>query len=116
MAGQAIKGYQRRRSVFDDFFDDPFGDSGFGFGRQAVVENFVVPSDRTTIEVLDVPAAGRPANFSGLIGDFKITAEAAPDEVAVGDPITLRVDISGPAYLGNVEMPPLADSGEEDAS
>jgi oxygen tolerance protein BatD len=102
VAGQAVKGYQRRRSAFGDFFsDDPFG-------RQPVVENFVIPSDRMTLQVRDVPAEGRPPNFSGLIGDFKIEAEASPTDVNVGDPITLKLALSGPSYLGHVEVPPLA--------
>ncbi len=105
VAGQAVRGYQRRRSVFDDFFSD----DAFGFGRQAVLENFVAPSNRTTLEVLEVPAAGRPPNFSGLIGDFRIKAAANPTEVNVGDPITLNVELSGPSYLGHVELPRLTE-------
>jgi hypothetical protein len=103
VAGQAIKGYQRRRSGFDSFFDDDV----FGFGRQAVYENFVVPSNRPTLRVLDLPPAGRPDNFSGLVGDYKISAQATPTKVAVGDPITVTVRVSGPGYLGRVELPPL---------
>jgi len=104
VAGQAIAGYQRRRGGFDDFFSDDF----FGLGRQPVLESFVVPSNRPTLEVLDLPPAGRPDNFSGLVGNFEIGAEAAPNDVAVGDPITLTVNVSGSGYLGRLELPPLS--------
>ena len=103
VSGQAIKGYQRRRGGFDSFFDDDV----FGFGREAVYEAFVVPSNRPSLRVLDLPPAGRPDNFSGLVGDYQISASAAPADVAVGDPITVTIRVSGPGYLGRVQLPPL---------
>ncbi len=122
VAGKALEGYRRgqRRSLFDDFFDDNFfndqffrdnffNNDLFGFGRQPVYESFVVPSNRPALRVLELPAAGRPPGFSGLVGRFRITASATPTKVTVGDPITLTLRVSGPAYLGNVDLPPLAD-------
>ncbi len=105
VAGKSLKGYQRsrRRGVFDDFFNDDF----FRFGRQPVYENFVVPSNSPRLRVLELPSTGRPAGFSGLIGRFRLTAEAAPTEVNVGDPITLTLRVTGSGYLDNVELPPL---------
>jgi len=104
VAGQTLRGFRRPRSLLDELFDDDF----FGFGRQAVFENFVVPSNRPELEVLPLPEAGRPPNFSGLVGTFRIRASASPTEVNVGDPITLTLEVSGPPYLGNVDLPPLA--------
>ena len=103
---QALKGYSRNRSrgSFDDFFGGDF----FGMGRRAVYETVLVPSNRPALQVLELPATGRPAGFSGLVGKYKIAAEATPSEMNVGDPITLTVKISGPPYLGNVQLPPLA--------
>lgn len=105
VSGRALQGYQqnRRRSVFDD----PFGNDPFGFGRRAVYENFVVPSNRPVLQVEELPRAGRPADFSGLVGRYKIAVQATPTEMNVGDPITLTLRISGPSYLDNVELPPL---------
>ncbi len=108
VAGQAVRGFQRRRSPFGDFFDDDF----FGFGRQPVVESFAVPSNRLTLQVRELPSAGRPAGFSGLVGEYRIKSEAAPTEVNVGDPITLHIDLSGPGDLGNAELPPLENQPE----
>ena len=103
---QALKGYSRnrRRGSFDDFF----GSDYFGMGRRAVYETVLVPSNRPVLQVLELPATGRPAGFSGLVGKYKIAAEATPSDMNVGDPITLTVKISGPPYLGNVQLPPLA--------
>ena len=105
VAGQTLRGFRRPRSPLDELFDEDF----FGFGRQAVFENFVVPSNRPRLEVLALPEAGRPPGFTGLVGSFRIRASAAPTEVSVGDPITLTVEVSGPPYLGNVDLPPLRE-------
>ena len=103
---QTLKGYSqnRRRGAAGDFFGSDF----FGMGRRAVYETAVVPSNRPVLQVLELPSTGRPAGFSGLVGKYKIAAEATPVEINVGDPITLTVKISGPPYLGNVRLPPLA--------
>ncbi len=105
VAGQTLRGFRRPRSLLDQFFDEDF----FGFGRQAVFENFVVPSNRPTLRVLALPETGRPPSFNGLVGPFRIKASAAPTEVNVGDPITLTLEVSGPPYLGNVDLPPLRE-------
>jgi hypothetical protein len=41
------------------------------------------------------PIAGRPAQFSDVVGSYTIRAEAAPTEVAVEGPITLRITLAG---------------------
>ncbi len=109
---QTLKGYSRdgRRGSFDDFFGNDF----FGMGRRAVYETAVVPSNRPALQVLELPTTGRPAGFSGLVGRYKIAAEATPAEMNVGDPITLTVKISGPPYLDNVQLPPLAEQNALD--
>ncbi len=109
VTGQGLRGYERRQSPFGEYFDEPFFSN---FGRHAVFENFVVPSNRPTLEVLELPAAGRPSNFSGLIGDFRIEAEASPTEVNVGDPITMKIRVSGPRYLEHIDLPPLSEQPE----
>ena len=100
---RAVQGYQRRggNRIFDDFFSDSL------FGRRAVYEDFVVPSNAPTLEVAELPEAGRPAGFSGQVGSFVVEAEATPTDVSVGDPITLNVRVKGPRYLQDVTLPPL---------
>jgi len=101
-ACEALVGQKRprRRSLFDDFFgDDPF--------NRGVYQSFVSPSEPLALEVVELPADGRPANFSGLVGNYRVSATATPTEVNVGDPITLTVRVTGPAYLDHVELPPL---------
>ncbi|MCW5979437.1 MAG: protein BatD [Bryobacteraceae bacterium] len=86
---------------------NPFADDFFGFATRMAGESFVAGSNRAAIEVMELPQAGRPATFSGLVGQYRIAAEATPAEVSVGDPITLNVRVSGPEYLANAQLPPL---------
>ncbi|MBL8745564.1 MAG: BatD family protein [Phycisphaerae bacterium] len=56
----------------------------------------VVPSNPLFLNVKPLPADGRPANFNGLVGRYKIGVRASPTEVNVGDPITLSIRVEGP--------------------
>jgi len=93
---------RRRRGPFGDPFFD-----GFLGGAQARYGSVVTASNPLRLEVQDVPAAGRPASFNGLIGTYGIEASATPTEVNVGDPITLTVKIRGGQYPDAAQLPPL---------
>lgn len=84
----------RRRSIFDSFFDDPF------FGRTV---RQVVASKPISIEVLPLPEENKPANFSGLVGQFNISANVDKQEVKTNEAISLSIKISG---KGNIKMIP----------
>lgn len=60
------------------------------------------------IMVKDVPTQGRPADYRGAVGQYAITALAKPTDVAVGDPITLSLTITGTGRLETLPPPPLA--------
>ncbi|MCA9289828.1 MAG: BatD family protein, partial [Phycisphaerales bacterium] len=69
---------------------------------------------RTPVPPVDVrlpPDEGRPANFTGAVGRFTISASATPTEVAVGDPVELTLNItdrgSTDGHLDTLEAPPL---------
>ena len=61
-------------------------------GRQKEV---TLGSEPEVLTVLPLPTANRPADFAGAVGQFEIKASAAPVSVTAGDPITLRVAVSG---------------------
>lgn len=105
---EALTGYTRRRPPFnDDFFSDFFNDDFFGGGLQGVYRKVAVPSNSLELQVFELPLKGKPANFAGHVGEYKIEAQADPKDVSVGDPITLKITISGPEYLKYVKLPPL---------
>lgn len=64
-------------------------------------------SDRVSIEVLPLPGAGQPADFSGLVGDFDITAVADKTTVKAGEPINVKVKVEGKGHAGSLEHLPV---------
>jgi hypothetical protein len=48
-------------------------------------------------QALTPPAVGQPADFSGVVGMFRMEAKAAPTSAAVEEPIELTVEITGQA-------------------
>lgn len=97
----------RRRSntLFDDFFNDPFG-------SRYELRPAQLSSDPVKIEVLPLPAENRPDSFAGAVGEFTLNVTASPTNVAVGDPIRLRVQVAGKGALESIGFKPL-DAGHE---
>jgi len=91
---------QRRQSrdIFDRFFDDDF--FGSSFGQRVRTKVF---SDTLKIDVKPLPLEGKPADFSGAVGNFSMNASIDKDEVVTNDAITLKVRYSGD---GNIKMLP----------
>ena len=79
--------------------------------RAALFSSFVrtFPQDMAiaplSLSVLPLPAANRPADFSGAVGSFLFDLGAMPSDVAVGDLITLRGRISGQGDQGSIAIP-----------
>ena len=62
-----------------------------------VKKTIVAPS--LTLQVDPLPE--RPANFSGAVGKFDISASLTPKEIKTNDALTLRVTVSG---AGNMKL------------
>jgi len=62
----------------------------------------VVESKPITIKVKPLPLAGKPANFSGLVGDFSLAGNALPKVASQNQPITLRIELKGRGGLTRV--------------
>jgi len=65
-----------------------------------------------TIEALAPPAAGRPAGFSGAVGQFRMETVSDRSEAAVGDAVGVKCTITGTGNLKTVESPALAPSAD----
>ncbi|MEQ2007225.1 MAG: BatD family protein, partial [Limisphaerales bacterium] len=77
------------------------------FGRGVRAQAVTILSDPLDIQVQPLPTEGRPADFNGAVGNFQMSASASPVDVAVGDPVTVRVQVSGRGALDGVRMPSL---------
>lgn len=94
-ASMAMTVATSRRGV-DPLFDQFFP----GSGKQVEVQ-----SERTPITVLPLPDEGRPADFSGAVGTYDFDLSAKPTAVALGDPITVRLAVSGTGNLAAITPP-----------
>ena len=83
----------------EQFFDP------FGMLRRNTQKQLSVATDTLDMKSLPLPTENVPANFNGAVGDYQLTATVGPTNLAVGDPITLHVQISGRGDLGSVTLP-----------
>ncbi len=81
---------------------DPFFQRFFNSGEQKQV---TLATETLNVESLPLPAEGAPPNFNGAVGDYTMNVTAGPTNVAVGDPITVRVQISGRGALDALTLP-----------
>ena len=89
-------------SFADSFFDDFFGNS--------VQKQVTLTSEPDAVSIRPLPSVNRPADFSGALGQFTVTAEATPDHVTAGDPITLRLTVTGRGNFDRVSSSLLTNS------
>lgn len=76
------------------------------WGRYSQSKPVTVSSEPLEIQVLPLPTNNMPAGFSGAIGTFALASfNAGPTNVAVGDPITLKIRISGAGNFNLVTLP-----------
>ena len=76
------------RSIFDDFFDS----------YTTATKSLTAPS--VTIHVSALPA-GKPADFSGGVGQFNISSKISKTELEANEAVTLTVTIQG---SGNMKL------------
>jgi hypothetical protein len=83
--------------------DDPRArNSFFGFGRSIVVSR---TARAVRLEVRPLPQAGRPADFSGAVGTFRMKTSLDRTELAAGDAAALTVSVDGDGPLASATPP-----------
>ena len=81
---------------------DPFMAQFFNQGEQRQV---TLATDQINVQSLPLPDENVPTNFNGAVGDYQMAVTAGPTNVTVGDPITVRVQISGSGALDALKLP-----------
>jgi hypothetical protein len=84
-----IRSQQRVRSFFDDFFDT------YSDVKRSLT------SAPATINVKPLPTAGKPASFSGAVGEYTINSSISSKNVKTDDAVTVKLNISG---SGNIKL------------
>lgn len=80
------------------FFDDPFFDTPF-FARGRPM---TLASKPFELEVTPLPEDGRPTDFSGLVGSFKLESALSPPKIRVGESATLTIRLSGSGNITRI--------------
>lgn len=93
-----------QRQGFPFFNDEDFFGSFFSrYQRQPLTLNSI----NMAVIAVPVPQENKPADFSGALGNYDWTVQASPQEVKVGDPVTLRMTVTGKGNLKTVNPPAL---------
>lgn len=72
---------------------DPFsGVFGSSFGR---TKQQTFAADALTVEIKELPQKGRPAAFTGMVGEYRLTASVGQEQLQVGEGVTLSWMIKG---------------------
>jgi hypothetical protein len=85
--------------VFD--LDNFFG----GLGAFEERRRFNAKAPAVEIDVKPLPAEGRPKSFSGAVGVFSFQGEGSPTRLKVGDPVTMRLKVSGTGNFDRMTAP-----------
>src|SRR6202140_2222982 len=75
--------------------------------QQQVVD---VKTNAASIDIKPLPTAGRPATFSGAVGDFTLATSAQPTKARTGDPVSMKVEIRGLGNFDRIEQPALINT------
>jgi BatD DUF11 like domain len=95
-----IRTRPRRDTQLDDEFGDPFLQNFFG---TTVPKDISVASPVSQLTVLALPAESRPPDFHGAVGNFQISSDISPATADVGDPLTLRMRVTGSGNFDRVD-------------
>jgi hypothetical protein len=90
----------------DDLFNDPAFQNFFGASTE---KEITVASAPTEFTVHELPARDRPADFSGAVGHFTVSSDLSDDKAAAGDPVTLRMHVTGSGNFDRVNTRMLHD-------
>jgi len=85
----------RRRDVFDPF----------GMFQQFEERRATLTAPTETLAALPLPKENIPPNFTGAVGSFALAVSAGPTNVATGDPITVKIQISGHGAFDSLALP-----------
>jgi hypothetical protein len=73
---------------------EPSGGAAAYFGGSEP-RTVTIRTKSVSLAILPLPTAGRPSGFNGAIGRFKVSRQAWPSKIRIGDPVTVTTRIEG---------------------
>jgi len=77
----------------------------FGMFQQFEEKHVSLTADPESLTALALPKDNVPSNFNGAVGNYTLTVSAGPTNVTVGDPVTVKIQISGHGALDALALP-----------
>jgi hypothetical protein len=115
ISGQALKriaSQKRSRGggSIDDFFGGSLFDNNSLFNSNIVQIPVNRKSNVLNITVNPLPDLGKPADFSGTVGHYRMHVTTTElQQLKKGDPITLTITIEGAGHIASISEPKLKD-------
>lgn len=81
---------KRPRDIFEQFFGGGYEDATYS-----------VKSKPVAIEIVPLPEANKPADFTGAVGSYSFKAQLSKDKVKANDAINLTIALTG---KGNIKL------------
>jgi hypothetical protein len=97
-ADARVKTKRRTRSLFDSFFDDPFG--------RTVRKTLTTRAKKVTVK--PIPKSNRPADFNGAVGRFTLNMQVDKEELTVNEAASIKLTISGEGNIKLLKPPVLS--------
>lgn len=110
-AGQQTIGEATVKCTVEDFdalFNrDPFAVDLNQFFNRGGREK-ILKTKPIAIEVLPLPDAGQPADFTGAVGQFQMKAEWSKKSTQVNEPVTAKITVWGAGNIKSIAEPKLS--------
>jgi hypothetical protein len=90
----------KREALLEDQLGDPFMQRRFG---TTIPKNIKAASPPLVLAVSALPVEDRPPEFSGAVGTFNIASDLSSASAAAGDPLTLRMHVTGSGNFDRVD-------------
>ena len=106
--GSALVRYQVRQDVDMDPFDPNFFQSFFANGLANAVTR-ETKTDPLAITINPLPEEGKPASFTGAVGNFHIMSSLDRKELKTGEAASLAVTVEGVGNIKAITAPAMPD-------
>jgi hypothetical protein len=79
------------------------------FNQPSRAQAVSLASDSVSIKSLPLPRENVPPSFTGAVGNFSMDVSVGPTNISVGDPLTVKVQITGTGGIEAVTLPAQSD-------
>ena len=102
----SIREEPQSSSVFDEFFNDSFFSGGSFFARR---ENRVLKPPPIVLTVKPFPTEGKPENFDGAVGNYRLSSSVDQTSVKQNEPVTVKIVIEGEGNIETLNKPKIPE-------